>query len=40
MLTANTRDVEQRVKEGFLALLMQGPTADAAITLGRVAAGR
>jgi 2-keto-3-deoxy-L-rhamnonate aldolase RhmA len=40
MLTANTRDVEQRVKEGFLALLMQGPTADDAIRLGRTAAGR
>lgn len=40
MLTANTRDVEQRVKEGFLALLMQGPTADEAIRLGRAAAGR
>ena len=31
MLTANTQDVAQRVKEGFLALLMQGPTADEAI---------
>jgi hypothetical protein len=40
MLTANTRDVEQRVKEGFLALLMQGAQADEAITLGRAAAGR
>ena len=40
MLTANTRDVAQRVREGFLALLMQGPTADEAITLGRAAAGR
>jgi 2-keto-3-deoxy-L-rhamnonate aldolase RhmA len=40
MLTASTRDVAQRVKEGFLALLMQGPTADEAITLGRTAAGR
>jgi hypothetical protein len=28
------------VKEGFLALLMQGPTADDAIRLGRTAAGR
>ena len=28
MLTANPTDVEKRVKEGFLALLMQGPTAD------------
>jgi hypothetical protein len=40
MLTAGTQDVEQRVKEGFLALLMQGPTADEAIRLGRTAAGR
>jgi 2-keto-3-deoxy-L-rhamnonate aldolase RhmA len=40
MLTANPRDVAQRVKEGFLALLMQGPTADEAITIGRTAAGR
>ena len=40
MLTANARDVAQRVKEGFLALLMQGPTADEAITAGRAAAGR
>jgi 2-keto-3-deoxy-L-rhamnonate aldolase RhmA len=40
MLTANTQDVEKRVKEGFLALLMQGPTADEAITIGRAAAGR
>jgi beta-lactamase class D len=40
MLTANPQDVAQRVKEGFLALLMQGPTADEAITIGRQAAGR
>jgi 2-keto-3-deoxy-L-rhamnonate aldolase RhmA len=40
MLTANPRDVEQRVKEGFLALLMQGQTADEAIKIGRAAAGR
>ena len=40
MLTANTQDVEKRVKEGFLALLMQGPTADEAIKIGRAAAGR
>jgi beta-lactamase class D len=40
MLTANPQDVAQRVKEGFLALLMQGPTADEAITIGRKAAGR
>jgi 2-keto-3-deoxy-L-rhamnonate aldolase RhmA len=40
MLTANTQDVEKRVKEGFLALLMNGPTADDAIRIGRTAAGR
>jgi len=40
MLTANTQDVAQRVKEGFLALLMQGPAADEAIRAGRAAAGR
>ena len=40
MLTANTQDVAQRVREGFLALLMQGPAADEAITLGRAVAGR
>ena len=40
MLTAGPQDVEKRVKEGFLALLMQGASADEAIRLGRAAAGR
>ena len=40
MLTANAQDIEKRVKEGFLALLMQGPTADDIIKIGRAAAGR
>lgn len=40
MLTANSQDVEKRVKEGFLALLMNGPAADEAIKIGRAAAGR
>ena len=40
MITASAADVEQRVREGFLALLMQGPSADEVITLGRAAAGR
>ena len=40
MLTANAKDVEARVKEGFLALLMQGAQADEAIKIGRAAAGR
>ena len=33
-------NISVRVKEGFLALLMQGPAADEAITAGRAAAGR
>lgn len=40
MLTANASDVEKRVREGFLALLMQGSAADEAIRIGRAAAGR
>ncbi len=40
MITANAESIEQRVREGFLALLMQGPTADDVIMLGRTAAGR
>ena len=40
MLTANAQDIEKRVKEGFLALLMQGASADATIKIGRTAAGR
>jgi 2-keto-3-deoxy-L-rhamnonate aldolase RhmA len=40
MLTANAQDVEKRVKEGFLGLLMSGPQADEAIKIGRAAAGR
>lgn len=40
MLTANSQDVEKRLKEGFLALLMQGAQADEAIKIGRAAAGR
>src|SRR3954462_14642010 len=40
MLTANVQDVAQGVKQGFLALLMQGSAADEAITIGRAAAGR
>jgi 2-keto-3-deoxy-L-rhamnonate aldolase RhmA len=40
MLTASPADVERRVGEGFLALLMQGASADEAIRLGRAAAGR
>jgi 2-keto-3-deoxy-L-rhamnonate aldolase RhmA len=40
MLTASPQDVEKRVKEGFLALLAQGQSADETIKLGRAAAGR
>jgi 2-keto-3-deoxy-L-rhamnonate aldolase RhmA len=40
MLTATTEDVEQRVKEGFLAILAQGQNADEAIKIGRAATGR
>jgi len=40
MITANTRDIEERVQQGFLALLLQGPDADEAIRIGRAAAGR
>ena len=40
MITANASNIAQRVEEGFLALLMQGPTADEVIEIGRAAAGR
>jgi 2-keto-3-deoxy-L-rhamnonate aldolase RhmA len=40
MLTASPQDVQQRVKEGFLGLLGQGPAADEMIKAGRQAAGR
>ena len=40
MLTANAQDVEKRITEGFLGLLMNGAGADEAIKIGRTAAGR
>jgi 2-keto-3-deoxy-L-rhamnonate aldolase RhmA len=40
MLTASPQDVEKRVKEGFLALLVQGPSADETIRIGRAVSGR
>ena len=40
MLPATVKDVEQRVKEGFNAILGQGPQADEMIRIGRSAAGR
>jgi citrate lyase beta subunit len=40
MLTTTTRDVEQRIRQGYLALIAQGPDADEAIAKGRTAVGR
>ena len=40
MLTFTAQDAEKRIKEGFLALLTQGPNSDEAIKVGRAAAGR
>lgn len=40
MITANAGDIERRVREGFLGLLMQVGGAEEAIRLGRQAAGR
>jgi hypothetical protein len=40
MLPATAKDVEQRVKEGFNAVLGNGPQADEMIKIGRAAAGR
>jgi len=40
MLTANASNVERRVREGFLALLMSGAGSDETIKIGRKAAGR
>ena len=40
MITANAGDIEQRVAEGFLGLLMQPGGAEEAILLGRRATGR
>jgi creatinine amidohydrolase len=40
MLTAAPGDVEQRVTQGFLGILAQGPEADEAIRIGLAAAGR
>ena len=39
MITANARDIEERVQQGFLGLLMQGSDADDVIRMGRAAAG-
>lgn len=40
MITANTESVASRVEQGFLGLLVYGPTANEVIRLGRAAAGR
>lgn len=40
IITANTESVARRVDQGFLGLLVYGPTADEIIRLGRAAAGR
>ncbi|MBT3530172.1 MAG: host specificity protein [Gammaproteobacteria bacterium] len=40
MITANTESVARRVNQGFLGLLVYGPTANEVIRLGRAAAGR
>lgn len=40
MITANTESVARRVNQGFLGLLVYGPTANEVIQLGRAAAGR
>lgn len=40
LITADTESVVSRVNQGFRALLVNGPTADEAIRLGRAATGR
>jgi len=40
MITANTESVARRVNQGFLGLLVYGPTANEVIRLGSAAAGR
>lgn len=40
MLPATVKDVEQRVRDGFNAVLGNGPQADEMIKIGRAAAGR
>lgn len=40
MITADTESVAQRVDQGFLGLLVYGPSANEVIRLGRAAAGR
>lgn len=40
MITADTESVARRVEQGFLGLLVYGPSANEVIRLGRAAAGR
>jgi 2-keto-3-deoxy-L-rhamnonate aldolase RhmA len=40
MITANAGNVEERLEQGFLALLMAGPDGDEVIRAGRALAGR
>jgi hypothetical protein len=40
IITADTESVARRVNQGFLGLLVYGPTANEVIRLGRVASGR
>ena len=40
MITANAESIEGRIADGFLGLLMQGPTADEVIMKGLLASGR
>ena len=40
MITASSNNIQQRVKDGFQALLMSGPGSDEIIKTGRAAAGR
>ena len=40
MITANSADVDRRIQEGFLGLLMSGDQADDHIRVGRAAGGR
>lgn len=40
MLPATAADIEQRVKQGYLALIAQGQAVDDVIKMGRAAAGR
>ena len=40
LITADTESVVTRVQQGFLGLIVYGPSADEVIRLGRAAAGR